>query len=89
MRLRYRELADRFGVSVTPVRIALKELSSEGLVELRPHAGARVSQLSGEELEEVMLTRASIEPWLALKGAGRLTDADLEELSSTSTRCGR
>ena len=81
VRLRYRELADRFGVSVTPVRIALKELSSEGLVELRPHAGASVSRLSGEELEEVMLTRASIEPWLALKGAERLTDEDLDALS--------
>jgi len=74
MRLRYRELAGRFGVSVTPVRVALKELASEGLVEARPHAGARVSALSGEELEEALLTRASIEPWLALKGAPLLTD---------------
>lgn len=72
-RLRYRQLASRFGVSVTPVRVALKELATEGLVDLRPHAGARVSELSGEELEEVMLTRASIEPWLALKGAPALT----------------
>ena len=45
-RLRYRQLAEQFGVSVTPVRVALKELSSEGLVELRPHAGASVSALS-------------------------------------------
>jgi DNA-binding GntR family transcriptional regulator len=75
-RLRYRQLADQFGVSVTPVRVALKELAGEGLVELRPHAGASVSALSVEELEEILLTRASLEPWLALHGVARLTDDD-------------
>jgi DNA-binding GntR family transcriptional regulator len=63
-RLRYRQLAEQFGVSVTPVRVALKELAGEGLVELRPHAGASVSALSVEELEEVLLTRTSLEPFL-------------------------
>lgn len=80
-RLRYRQLADQFGVSVTPVRVALKELAGEGLVELRPHAGVSVSALSVEELEEVLLTRASLEPFLALQGAERLTDDDLAEMS--------
>jgi DNA-binding GntR family transcriptional regulator len=80
-RLRYRQLADRFGVSVTPVRVALKELAGEGLVELRPHAGASVSALSIEELEEVVLTRASLEPWLALHGVGHLTDDDVAAMS--------
>ena len=79
-RLRYRQLADQFGVSVTPVRVALKELAGEGLVELRPHAGASVSALSVEELEEVLLTRASLEPFLALQGP-RLTDGDVAEMS--------
>lgn len=76
-RLRYRQLADQFGVSVTPVRVALKELAGEGLVELRPHAGASVSALDVEELEEVVLTRASLEPFLALHGVPHLTDRDL------------
>ena len=80
-RLRYRQLAEQFGVSVTPVRVALKELAGEGLVELRPHAGASVSALSVEELEEVLLTRASLEPFLALHGAGHLTDDDVAAMS--------
>ena len=79
--LRYRQLADQFGVSVTPVRVALKELAGEGLVELRPHAGASVSALSVEELEEVLLTRASLEPFLALHGTARLTDGDVAEMA--------
>ncbi len=80
-RLRYRQLAEQFGVSVTPVRVALKELAGEGLVELRPHAGASVSALSVEELEEVLLTRTSLEPFLALHGAEHLTDDDLAEMT--------
>ena len=80
-RLRYRQLAEQFGVSVTPVRVALKELAGEGLVELRPHAGASVSALSVEELEEVLLTRTSLEPFLALHGAEHLTEDDLAEMS--------
>lgn len=79
-RLTVRDVAARFGVSVTPVRIALKELSSEGLVELRPHTGAWVTPLSREELEEIMLTRAGLEPWLARLGARALDGAGLRGL---------
>jgi DNA-binding GntR family transcriptional regulator len=80
-RLAYRDLAHRFGVSVTPVRIALRELSNEGLVEMRAHTGARVSPLSIDEIEEIFATRIGIEGWLARHGAERLTDQDVRELA--------
>lgn len=80
-RLAYRDLARRFGVSVTPVRIALRELSNEGLVEMRAHAGARVSPLSLDELEEIFATRIGIEGWLALHGTERLTDEGIERMA--------
>lgn len=85
LRLPYRDIAEHFGVSVTPVRIALKELSSEGLVQMRPHSGARVTPLSGEEIEEIMLTRAAIEPWLALHGAPNLDAQALEQMKQLLT----
>jgi DNA-binding GntR family transcriptional regulator len=71
-RLRHRDLAQQFNVSVTPVRIALRELAIEGLVETRAHEGARVSRLSIDDLEEVYATRIGIESWLATRGAGQL-----------------
>lgn len=80
-RLAYRDLAHRFGVSVTPVRIALRELANEGLVEMRAHAGARVAPLSVDELEEIFATRIGIEGWLALHGALRLTGEELERMA--------
>jgi DNA-binding GntR family transcriptional regulator len=79
-RLAYRDFARRFGVSVTPIRIAVHELANEGLVELRAHSGARVSPLSIDEIEEIFASRIGIEGWLARLGAERLTDEDLEAL---------
>lgn len=72
-RLPYRDLARRLGVSMTPVRTALRELANEGLVELRPHTGAWVTPLSLDELEEIFVTRIGIEGWLARHGAPLLT----------------
>jgi DNA-binding GntR family transcriptional regulator len=80
-RLVYRDLARRFGVSVTPVRIALRELSKEGLVEMRAHAGARVSLLSLDELEEIFVTRIGIEGWLSQHGAERLTGEEIGRMA--------
>jgi DNA-binding GntR family transcriptional regulator len=76
-RLAYRDFARRFGVSVTPIRIALHELANEGLVEMRAHSGARVSPLSIDEIEEIFANRIGIEGWLARQGAERLSDEDL------------
>jgi DNA-binding GntR family transcriptional regulator len=77
-RLPYRQLAEQFSVSVTPIRAALRELAKEGMVEVRPHGGAQVSPLSIEELEELYITRGGLEPWLARLGVERLADGDLE-----------
>jgi DNA-binding GntR family transcriptional regulator len=80
VRLPYRELAHEFRVSVTPVRMALRELMTEGLVDLRPHGGATVAKLSIEELEELYSMRVGIESWLALQSAPALTEADIEAM---------
>lgn len=96
LRLRYRDLAERFGVSVTPVRIALRDLAKEGFVELAPDGGARVSPLSLEELEEVYAARAGLEGLIARLGAVRMSDegvgvmmtrlAELERFAEKSER---
>lgn len=80
VRLPYRQLAEQFDVSVTPVRIALRELLTEGLVEMRPHGGASVAPLSREELEELYSMRVGIEAWLSLVGAPRMSDEDLASM---------
>lgn len=81
-RLRLEELAGRFGVSLTPVRHALRRLESEGLVVSLPRRGSRVAPLSVEELEEIQALRLGLETFLARRGAERCTDEALAEMSA-------
>lgn len=81
-RLRLELLARHYGVSQTPVRLALIRLEGEGLVQMLPRRGARVATLELPELEEVQAIRTGVEGWLARHGAPRVTDEDLETMAA-------
>ena len=85
-RLRLEELADRFQVSLTPVRHALRRLESEGLVVSLRRRGSRVAPLSIEELEEIQALRLGLETLLARYGAEACTEAALVEMGDNRTR---
>jgi DNA-binding GntR family transcriptional regulator len=61
-RLTQADLASRFGVSVAPIREALRELNNEGLVELDPFTGMTVHRPTLESLENVYEVRMALEP---------------------------
>jgi DNA-binding GntR family transcriptional regulator len=61
------ELADRVGVSRTPVREALLRLEADGLVRLYPKKGALVLPVSAEEIADVLETRELVETHTAVK----------------------
>lgn len=91
-RLGEAELAERLGVSRTPVREALTRLAAEGLVEIIPNRGARVSSWTVAELEGVFDLRAALEPRLTALAVPRASAADadeLEELAHAMERVGR
>jgi DNA-binding GntR family transcriptional regulator len=82
-RLNQSELADRIGVSRIPIRDALQILAGEGLVELSERAGARVADLSVDDLQEIYEIVETIEPLacsIAVAGVGRLTILKMQEL---------
>ena len=85
-RVRYRDLAEQFGVSVTPVRAALRELAHEGLIDTRPNAANYVSPLSLDEVEQLYLTRMGFESWLAQLGAPRLSSRALRVMEERLQR---
>ena len=58
-------IADRMGISRTPVREALLQLSTEGLVEFVPHRGVRIAALDPEHLIGVLEYRAAMESYCA------------------------
>ncbi|MFC4948950.1 GntR family transcriptional regulator [Pseudonocardia sp. GCM10023141] len=80
-RLGEAELAERLGVSRTPVREALTRLAAEGLVEIIPNRGARVSSWTVAELEGVFELRAALEPRLTGLAVPRASAADTAELA--------
>ncbi|WP_405922740.1 GntR family transcriptional regulator [Streptomyces sp. NBC_00035] len=76
------DIADRIGVSRTPIREALLLLAAEDLVELVPKRGARVAPLSGREISELMELRGIVERYAAQQviGAERAPLRELGEL---------
>lgn len=74
------ELADRLGVSRTPVREALRRLAAEGLVEIVPNRGARVASWTAAELRDVFDLRAALEPRLTGLAAARAGADDVDAL---------
>ena len=60
-RLNVEELAEKFGVSLTPVRGAIQQLATEGLIEIRPRSGTFVASLSSEEVDETFKIRCALE----------------------------
>jgi len=74
------ELAQRLRVSRTPVREALSRLAAEGLVEIIPNRGARVTTWTVAELEGVFELRISLEPQLTGYAAAKATQVDIDAL---------
>jgi DNA-binding GntR family transcriptional regulator len=78
--LRQEELSERFDVSRTPVREALRRLAALGLVSFIPNRGVRVRTITTEELREAFLVRAELESLATEIAAPKFTEAELREL---------
>jgi DNA-binding GntR family transcriptional regulator len=77
-RLPIEDLAEVLDMSPMPIREALRQLDSVGLVENIPHRGARVTGLSIDDLREVYEARLALEPIAVRHAAERFTEADAE-----------
>jgi DNA-binding GntR family transcriptional regulator len=73
-------LAEQWQVSRTPLREALKVLAAEGLVELVPHRGCRVIELSADDADALFPVMALLEGRCALEAAHKAGDDDIRRL---------
>ena len=80
------ELCATYGVSRTPLREALKVLASEGLIVLEPNRGARVSQITQRDLDEVFPVMGALEALAGELACREITDAELEEIQALHER---
>ncbi|WP_430335931.1 GntR family transcriptional regulator [Rhodococcus sp. ACT016] len=74
------KVAERLGVSITPVREALRNLESVGLVVYEPNFGAKVAELAAGEMEELYLLRATVEGLAARLAATSISPEELHRL---------
>lgn len=77
------ELAQRFNVSRTPVREAIRQLSASGLVETRPHRGSVVARPDTAELTGMFEAMAELEGLCAGIAAERMTAAERRILEAS------
>lgn len=80
-RLRETELAERLGISRTPVREAIRQLEADGLVAHVPRQGATIRVLDYTEVMELYEMRAVLEGTAARLAARAASDLELDELT--------
>jgi DNA-binding GntR family transcriptional regulator len=86
-RLDEQSLAKRFGVSRTPIREALMQLASIGIVDLQPHRGAFVASLSLRGIIERFEMMAALEGMCGALAARRITDEQRSNLVEAHKAC--
>ncbi|WP_366824782.1 GntR family transcriptional regulator [Bosea sp. (in: a-proteobacteria)] len=75
-----RALCERFNISRTPLREALKVLAAEGLIELLPNRGARIRQLSPEDVRELFDVMGGLEALAGRLACERISEAEIAEI---------
>lgn len=73
-------LANKLGVSRTPIREAIHKLELEGLVTMIPRRGAEVSQITEKSMQDVLEVRRALDALCAELACDRITDGELEKL---------
>lgn len=81
-RLTEADIAERLGISRTPVREAMRQLESDGLISHTPRSGSTIRMLDYSEVSELYEMRAVLESTAARFAARAASDVEVEELVS-------
>ncbi|MFI3207776.1 MAG: GntR family transcriptional regulator [Eubacteriales bacterium] len=74
------QLANKLGVSRTPIREAIRKLELEGLVLMIPRKGAEVAEITEKNLRDVLEVREALEVLAVQLACERMTEESIEEL---------
>lgn len=79
-RLMEKQLAEKMGVSRTPIREAIRKLELEGLVIMVPRKGAEVAMITEQDIKDVLEVRAALESLAVKLACQRMATKDINEL---------
>lgn len=79
-------LAKEMGISRAPIREALKELITNGIVEYQPQVGNFITQLSSKEIVDSYTTRGVLEGYAIMTTREKFSEDDIEELEDMTVR---
>ena len=85
-KLKEKEISEWLGVSRMPVREAFRILEAQGLIEIEPNKGAKVSRISLEDLEEIYEARVLLEVYCLRKFVNLIT---YEDIAFTNDICNK
>lgn len=74
------QLANKLGVSRTPIREAIRKLELEGLVLMIPRKGAEVAEITEKNMMDVLEVRKALEELAAVLACERITEEQIEEM---------
>lgn len=80
------DLAERFGISRTPIREAFRQLESEGYLTVIPRKGAVVTSFSPKDVEEFYAIKSILEGYAARRACEKLSSKELEKLKGINDR---
>jgi len=80
------ELAERYGISRTPIREAFRQLESEGYLTVIPRRGAVVVEFSPKDVEEFYAIKSIMEGYAARRACEKLSKKDLDRLQAINTK---
>ncbi|MGD0585054.1 MAG: GntR family transcriptional regulator [Oryzomonas sp.] len=80
------DLAERYGISRTPIREAFRQLESEGYLTVIPRRGAVVSVFSEKDVEEFYAIKSILEGYAARRACEKLTAKELDRLQAINDR---
>ena len=79
-------LANKLGVSRTPIREAIRKLELEGLVLMIPRKGAEVARITEKDLRDVLEVRTSLEKLAIELACDRITEDDIHDLKTIAEK---
>lgn len=80
------ELAERFGISRTPIREAFRQLESEGYLTVIPRKGAVVASFSQKDVEEFYAIKSILEGYAARRACEYLTTREIDKLQTINDK---